>query len=142
MTEPLEGDLPRLRRGVGAVYLAAGVLHWAEMALALSAAFHKLPFAIPAPLWSRLFFGHFLLLILGGSLYLAVSYFRSGLFTYLALVDYIVGIPVFMIGFPLLFGYVAGGGPWPLAFVPGAFLVAYGWGLRRGRAMGFCRIAA
>lgn len=131
------GDLLRLRRGVGLIYVLAGLANWAEIGLALLASSGRLPFSISPRLWSQLFFGHFLLLVVSGLLYLTISYYVSGLFTYLALMDYLVGVPVFMIALPAILGLVIHGAPAALAFLPGGFLLAYGFGLRRGRAMGF-----
>ena len=119
--------LLRLRRGVGAIYALSGALHCILVAL------HG-PLPLSARLWSQLYFGHFLLLIVGGALFLTVNYFRSGLFTVEPLVNFIVGIPVFMILLTLAAGWVIHGGASALAFIPGAFLLAYGFRLRRGRA--------
>jgi hypothetical protein len=108
----------RLRRGVGRFYAAAGLLNWGSLAL--------LWLRPPRALWKLVFFGQFLLLVAGTLLYLAASYAKSGLFEWRPLVDFLIGVALFVVLLTVAAAYAR----W-LFWLPGAFLLGYGWRLLR-----------
>lgn len=122
MTETAS-EAVRLRRGVGIVYVLAGLLQWGVLAGAW--------LRLPAPMLSRLFFGQFLFLIFGGLTYLTASFARTGRFIYHPLVDYLIGVAIFVVLLSFVALILAKGlaGPW-LAPAPGLFLIWYGVKLR------------
>ncbi len=127
----------RLRRGVGVVFVAAGVLHATIMVMATLYSMRLLPFVITARLWSRLYFGHFLALVLGCGLYLALGYRRRG-FYFEPLLDFAAGVAGFNVFLTLTaVALVRHWLPAWLSPIPSAFLLAYGLGLMRGRRFGF-----
>lgn len=128
-------DILRLRRGTGIIYMISAVLHAAAMTFACLCLFGHIHVAVPPALWPKIFFGHFLVLILGGILYLTLGFKNTGIFYYEVLADYLVGIAVFIvllsaIAFQLMAGRLS---PW-CTLVPSAFLFLYGLGLASGRA--------
>jgi len=116
-------EAARLRRGVGVVYVLAGLLQWGVLA--------GIWLRLPAPVLSRLFFGQFLFLILGGLAYLASGFARTGTFLYEPLSDYLIGVAVYVVLLSLVAVILGKGlaGPW-LAPTPGLFLIYYGFKLR------------
>jgi hypothetical protein len=126
-----------LRRGVGALYVLSGVAHWALMALAVSSATGAFDVRISAARWSQLYYGQYMLLIVAGPLYLWLRFRQIGYFVPAVLIDYVVGIPPFVVLMSVILPFLAAGGARFMAFAPGAFLVAYGAGLLSGRAIGF-----
>lgn len=133
-----DASLAKIRRGLGVIYLLAAFIHAGEMTLAALYSMGRLPLIIGAGLWSELYYAHFLFLILGGLGYLALSFKRSGIFYYETLVDFLIGIAVFVVlltlaGVVLVRGAV---GPW-WSLLPSAFLGAYGVGLLNNRRFGF-----
>ncbi len=115
-------EAARLRRGVGVVYVVAGVLQWCVLAGAW--------LMLPAGLMSRLFFGQFLFLILGGLAYLSANYVADNKFVYEPLADFLVGVAVYVVLLSLVALILVKGlaGPW-LAPAPGLFLMGYGYKL-------------
>ena len=125
----MSGALP-IRRGLGAVYLLAGLLNAVLMILPGLC-------ALNARLWSLLFFGQFLFLVAGGLGWLAYGYRRAGLFFAEPLIDFLLGIGGFVVllsaaGWALRRAPLS---PW-IALSPGAFLLFYGFELIRGRRLG------
>lgn len=138
MKELEEIELLRLKRGIGLIYLLAGVLHAGIMAFATLYSQGRVKLVIPAGLWSEMYYAHFLFLALSGGLYLFLSFKRSGTFQFEAVLDYAIGVAAFVLllsaaGVVLVRGLVS---PW-LSLVPSGFLLAYGLGLRAGRRFGF-----
>ena len=128
-------DILRLRRGTGIIYMISAVLHAAAMTFACLCLFGKLHVAVPPALWPKIFFAHFLVLILGRILYLTLGFQKAGIFYYEVLADFLVGIAVFIvllsaIAFRLVSGQLS---PW-YTLAPSAFLFLYGFGLLQGRA--------
>ena len=103
----------RLRRGVGRIYVAAGLLNWGSLAL--------LRLRLPVGLWKLVFFSQFLLLIVGSLLYLALSYARADSFDYHPLVDFLIGVALFVVLLTVSAAYAQ-----RLFWLPGAFLIGYG----------------
>ena len=132
-------EIQRLRRGIGALYVLAGVVHWAEMGFVTLISYRLIQVHMTGQLWSRMYFAQFLLLVITGPLYLLLAFRRSGLFTYAALVDYLVGVPVFIILLSIVLALLVRGASPALSFLPGGFLLAYGIGLLSGRAVGFLK---
>lgn len=135
--------LLRIRRGVGWLYVVAGLLHAANMTFASLYALRKISFHVSAQTWTRLHFGHFLFLVGAPLLYLALSFHRERLFYYEALGDFLVGVAGYFVlltavAFLLVSGRVS---PW-LSLLPSAALLAYGAALISGRAFGVKKPAA
>lgn len=129
--------LRRIRRGVGWLYVVAGLVHAANMVFASLYALRKIPFHVSAEAWTRLHFGHFLLLVGASTTYLALSFRKERLFYYEALLDFLVGVGVFIVLMTITAAIlVTGRGtPW-ISLIPSAFLVIYGRLLIAGRPMG------
>lgn len=124
------GEALRLRRGLGAITLACGLLNAAAFALPRL-------LLLSGRLWSLIFFSQFLLLVCGGLGWLAFGYRRSRLFFAEPLIDFLLGVGVFVlllsaVGWGLSSARLGAG--WSLA--PGAFLIFYGYELLRGRRLG------
>lgn len=136
------GDLARIRRGLGLIFLLAGLIHAGEMVLAVLYSQGRLPIVIGAGLWSELYFAHFLFLVMGSLLYLALNFRSTGVFHHETLVDFLVGLGVFILlmsaaAHLLVRRLVA---PW-WSLAPSAFLACYGLFLTSGRGL-FNRSAA
>jgi hypothetical protein len=128
----------RIRKGLGVLYLLAGLIHAATMVLASLYSLGRLPWVISAGTWSQLYYAHYLFMALGGGAYLALSFRADGLFYPESLLDFAVGFGVFVplvsvTAVLLVRGLVSA---W-FSLVPSAFLLAYGAGLLRGRRLGF-----
>ena len=107
-----------LRRVVSRLYIAAGLLNWSSFAL--------LWVRPPLLLWKLVFFGQFLLLVVGTLLFLAASYLKSGLFLWRPLLDFLIGVAIFVVLLTVAAAYAR-----YLFWLPGAFLLGYGWSLSR-----------
>lgn len=131
-------ELLRIRRGVGVIYLLSGAVHAAIMILASLYSLRRLPWFIPARLWSEMYYMHFIVFVVSGLGYLFLSFRKSRVFHYEALVDCVVGIGGFIVlmsvAAVLLVKQMVP--PW-FSLAPSLFLLSYGWGLARGRPMGF-----
>lgn len=131
-------DILRLRRGVGLIYIIAGVLHAGEMVFVSLNSLHILHLSFPAGFWLPFFFAPFLFLILGSMSYLGLGFSECGIFYYEVLADFLVGIA----GFFVLFSVIAFTlrdhpvSPW-FSLLPSVFVLAFGVGLRQGRTCGF-----
>lgn len=126
-----------IRRGLGIIYILSGLLHGAEMVFATLYSMGKIPLVVTARLWSQMYYAHFLFMVLAGGSFLALSYRRSGLFYPETLIDFLIGIGVFvilisLIGLALVRGLL---NPW-FSLVPSAFLAFYGYELLQGRRLG------
>lgn len=128
----------RLRRGLGVLFVIAGVVHAALMAAATLYSLGKIHVLVSARLWSELTFGHFLGLVLGSGLYLTLGYWRANEFYFEPLLDFLAGVAAFDL---ILTGtvFLLAKRLLPPFFspVPSAFLIAYGAGLLSGRRFGF-----
>lgn len=138
MKELEEIEFLRVRRGVGLIYLLAGILHAGIMAFATLYSMGRIPFVITASLWSELYYAHFLFLAMSGGLYLFLSFKKSGLFHFEIMLDYAIGMSAFMLlltftGLALFKGWLPG---W-FSLTPSGFLLLYGRGLRAGKRFGF-----
>ena len=132
--------LAGIRRGLGVIFVLAGLLHGAVMTLATLYSLGRLRVVIGPGLWSELYYSHFLFLVLASLGYLTLSYKRSAVFYWETLLDFLVGMLVFivllgLVGIVLVRGLA---NPW-LSLLPGTFLAAFGLGLFLGRPMGFGR---
>ena len=130
------GPLP-IRRGLGDFFIMAGVLHLAEMIFATLYCLGQIPIIVSASLWSKLYFAHFLFLVVGGIAYLAWRFKIAGLFYAENLVDFLLGVGIFVIllslsGTLLVRRLI---NPW-FSLAPGTFLFLYGAGLWQGRRFG------
>lgn len=107
-----------------------GGLNLLACALALSG----LATGLSPAAWSWFFFAHFLALILGGMGLLAWRFSR-GEIDYRALSEHLVAIGCYVLALSLA-GAWARSRP-QAGLIPGLWLLAYGWGLWRGRRFGF-----
>jgi hypothetical protein len=102
-------ELLRIRRGLGSIFLAFGLLHAVGVLLAPG---------------GRFYFAHYLFFVMTGFCYLFFSYRSTRVFHYETLADFLTGLAAFIV---------------LMSPVAGLFLAAYGLGLRRGRPLGFFR---
>ena len=100
------------RRKVALFFVGAGLLAVALLGLLY------VPGMTPQ-FWSRLFFGHFLLLVNGGMLLLAVEFLKG--FDHLPLVDFLIGIAIYVLAISIV--------PW----LGGLSLLGYGFARMRSR---------
>ena len=130
--------LLRIRRGVGIVLIAAGVLHMGHNLFAVLYASHRLRLYVPPTAWAELSFAHFLFLVLAGLGYLTLSFMREGIFYHEALADYLAGLGGFIVMLWLTDSLIVSRiiSPW-CSLATGLLLAAYGGGLCRGRPFGF-----
>ena len=127
-----------LRRGLGGLFLLAGAAHAGLMGWAMLCSLGLLRSAMTARLWSQLTFGHFLGLVLGCAVYLALGYRRLGEFHFEPLLDFLAGVAAFNVVLTAsVFLLATRRLPAPFALLPSAFLLAYGLGLIKGRRFGF-----
>jgi len=127
----------RIRRALGLVFVVSGLLHSLQAGLVLFYSLGLVHLHITARLWSRMHYGLFLFTVLAGGSFLFFSFRRAGLFYAQTLLDFAVGIGIFVLLVSLL-GLLLGRHPSPwIALLPSAFLLAYGLGLYRGRSLGF-----
>lgn len=131
-------DILRLRRGVGMIYMITAFLHAAEMVFVSVDAPRLLHLSLPAAFWLPFFFAPILFLILASMSYMVMGFRAAGIFYYEVLADFLAGIAVFVV----LFSAVAFGlrgnaiNRW-FSLAPSAFVLAFGFGLVRGRTCGF-----
>lgn len=100
------------------------------MLLAIFYSQGKIPVLITAAMWSRIYFGHFLFMVLGGASLLFFSYRNTGLFFAQNLVEFMLGVGAFVILFSAAGAILAKGrgSPW-ISLGPGGFLLYYGFRL-------------
>ncbi len=134
----MRNELLRLRRGIGIIYLLGGLIHAAMMVYAALYSLGRIHAVIPAGLWSEFYFAHFLFMVLGGFIYMGLSFKQARIFYHEILIDYMVGIGAFFVimtavALILVRRLVS---PWFSLSMSG-FLVFYGLGLMTGRICGF-----
>jgi hypothetical protein len=125
-----------LRRTLGRLAAAFGLLHLLPAAFVWLSSGGPAPVLITARAWSLFFYAHFILLTAGGLGFQAFEASRTKLFHGGPLIDFLLGVT----GFMLVETFAAlalrrGGGPsWP-ALVPGLALIAFGARLGTGRPL-------
>ncbi len=128
---------PPLRKGVGVIFILAGVLHAGSMALA-AWLLRGLPLVQKAEILELYYYVHFILLIAGSCAYLFYGYWRAQAFFIEPFMDFLAGLGLFVLVVGVagaLIAHVSHGAT--LFFLPGVFLMAYGAGLIQGHAFGF-----
>jgi hypothetical protein len=125
-----EGEL---RRALGRLVAAFGLLHLLPVAFVWLSSGGPAPLMIAARTWSLFFYAHFIALTACGLGLQAYSASRAKLFYGGPLIDFLIGVTAFMMletfaGLALRHG---AGASWP-ALLPGLLLIAFG--LRLGTA--------
>lgn len=132
--------LLRIRRGVGWIFVFAGLLHAAQMVFASLYSLRRVAVYVSAETWTRMHFGHFLLLVCSSVLYLTLAFRREGIFYYEALADFLAGLGAFVVLMSIVAVILVQQRttPW-ISLIPSAVLVGYGAGLIAGRPLGVLR---
>lgn len=125
-----------LRRAVGRLCAALGLVHFLPAAFVWLSSGGPSPVLVSARAWSLFFYAHFVLLVAGGLGLQAWAAARSKIFHGGPLIDFLLGVTGFMILETLAALALRGGaGPsWP-ALLPGLALAAFGLRLGTGRAL-------
>ena len=126
----------RLRRTLGRVCAAFGLLHLLPVAYVWLSSGGPAPVLITAQTWSFFFYIHFIALVAGGIGLQAFSAVREKIFYGGPLIDFLLSVTGFMIletfvGLALRRGE---GASWP-ALLPGFLLVAFGVRLSTSRPL-------
>jgi cytochrome c oxidase subunit IV len=130
--------LRRIRRGVGVVLIAGGLLHAGQNLFACLWSTGRLRLPVSPRLWVHLAFGQFLFLVLAGLGYLISAFQRERYFYYEALVDYLIGVAGLLIVMPFVSTAIVDRVlPVWASLLPGVLLIVYGAGLCAGRAYGW-----
>ncbi|MDE2489397.1 MAG: hypothetical protein KGM24_01025 [Elusimicrobia bacterium] len=122
-----------LRRALGGVCAAFGLLHLAPAAYVWLSSLGPVPVLIRARAWSLFFYVHFIALVVAGYGLLAVSSVRTRVFHGGPMIDFSIGA----VGFMTLESVCAAGlraASWP-ALIPGAALAVFGLRLMGGRPL-------
>ncbi len=127
-----------MRRGTGVIYILAGLAHACLMVFASLYSLRRLHVYVSPELWKELYYAHFLTMVVGGLIYLGLSFKQSGIFYYEVLSDFLVGIAAFVILLTIVASLLVSGrvNAW-FSLAPSSLLLAYGGGLISGRAFGF-----
>lgn len=126
-----------MRRQMGWIYLASGLIYSAQMTFAtLYALGHVHGVIIGKGVWSQLYFGHFLFTVLAGMGCLGFHFLKTGTFAVQTLVDFLIGLACFIVLFGLTGAALIGRlvAPW-FSLTPAAFLLYYSYRLLSGRAL-------
>ena len=126
----------RLRKALGWVCLAFGLMHLLPVAFVWLSSSGPSPVLVSARAWSFFFYAHFIALVAGGLGLQAFTAARAKLFYGGPLIDFLLGVTVFMI-LETVAGLVLrrGAGPsWPI-LLPGLMLVAFGLRLNTSRPL-------
>ncbi|HVC09907.1 MAG TPA: hypothetical protein VNH15_08215 [Elusimicrobiota bacterium] len=128
---------PPLRKGVGFIFVALGVLH--VFSAALAAWFLRgLPLASRAVILAFFYYAHFLLLTGGTCAYLFFGYWRARAFYIEPFLDFLAGLGLFVFAVGVAGALIARVHFGETLFlIPGTFLIVYGAGLIQGRPFGF-----
>ena len=125
-----------MRRPLGRLSVAFGFLHLLPVAYVWLSSGGPAPLTISARSWSLFFYIHFIALVTTGLGYQAFRGAREKIFHGGPLIDFLIGVTVFMIletfvGLALRRG---AGASWP-ALLPGLMLIAFGVRLGTGRPL-------
>jgi len=112
------------RSRLGLLCAGFGVLSLAPLAMAWLSAHGPNPVALSGAAWSRLFFGQFVALVVSGYGYIFFSTAKGRLFHGGPMLDFTIGLGVLVIASSL-----------GRAWIPGAFLIAFGLRLANGRPL-------
>lgn len=123
-----------LRRRLGLLAAAFGLLHLAPVAFVWLSSLGPAPVAVPASLLSRLFYAHFIMLVASGVGLQAWSASRTRLFYGGPFIDFTIGVVGFMLIESAAGAFLSGGTSWPI-LTPGLALIAFGLRLANGRAL-------
>lgn len=120
--------------------MIAGLIHAGQMTFASLYALRRISVDVSAATWTRMHFGHFLLLVCASILYMTLCFKREGIFYYEALADFLAGVGVFVIVMSIVASILVANRatPW-ISLIPSVFLIAYGCGLIAGRPLGVLR---
>jgi|GEM_PF-1999619 len=123
-----------LRRRLGLLAAAFGLLHLAPVAFVWLSSLGPAPVAVPAALLSRLFYAHFIALTAAGVGLQAYAASRSKLFYGGPFIDFTLVVVGFMLIESAAGAFLSGGTSWPI-LTPGAALFAFGLRLANGRPL-------
>jgi hypothetical protein len=123
-----------LRRRLGLLAAAFGLLHLAPVAFVWLSSLGPAPVAVPAALLSRLFYAHFVALVACGLGLQGFSAARSRLFYGGAFIDFVLGAVGFMLVESVAGALAGAGASWPV-LLPGPALIAFGLRLATGRPL-------
>ena len=112
------------RSRLGLLCAAFGALALAPLLLSWLSAYGPAPLALSASVWSRLYFGQFLALVILGYGYILAAAARRRVFHGGPMIDFSIGLAGVMIAF----GFGRG-------WIPGLFLLAFGLRLSTGRPL-------
>ncbi|MBI4060535.1 MAG: hypothetical protein HY403_03810 [Elusimicrobia bacterium] len=115
---------PRQRFRLGLLCAAFGMLSLSPLALAWLSAYGPKPLVFSAATWSRLYFGQFVALVALGYGYILLSAAKRHVFHGGPMLDFTIGLGLLVVASSL--------GP---AWIPGAFLLAFGLRLASGRPL-------
>jgi hypothetical protein len=125
-----------LRRRLGILCAALGLLHFLPAAFVWLSSGGPSPVLVSGRSWSYFYYAHFILLAASGLGLQAAAAARSGLFYGGPLIDFLLGVTGFMV-VESLAAHGLGGGPgrsW-LAVLPGLALIGFGARLAGGRPL-------
>ena len=123
-----------LRRRLGLLAAAFGLLHLAPVAFVWLSSLGPAPVAVPASLLSRLFYAHFIAFVACGAGVQAWAAARSRLFYGGPFIDFVLGAVGFMLVESVAGALLGAGLSWP-ALAPGAALFAFGLRLSSGKPL-------
>jgi hypothetical protein len=123
-----------LRRRLGLLSAAFGLLHLAPVAFVWLSSLGAAPVAVPAALLSRLFYAHFIALVTCGVGLQFYAASRSRLFYGGPFIDFTLGAVGFMLLESAAGAFLSGGTSWPV-LLPGLCLFAFGLRLSSGRPL-------
>lgn len=112
------------RNRLGVLCAAFGALSLAPLAMTWLSAYGPNPIALSGPAWSRIFFGQFVALVVSGYGYIFFSAAKRHTFHGGPMLDFTIGLGVLVVASSL-----------GRAWVPGAFLIAFGLRLANGRPL-------
>lgn len=114
----------RQRSRLGYLCAIFGALSLAPLLLIWLSAYGPAPLTLPASAWSRLFFGQFIALVVIGYGYILAAAAKRHIFHGGPMLDFTIGLGLLVVASS--FGR---------AWIPGAFLLAFGLRLANGRAL-------
>ena len=112
------------RARLGLLCAAFGALSLAPLALVWLSAYGPAPLAWSATTWSRIYFGQFIALVVAGYGYILAITAKRRVFHGGPMLDFTIGL-----------GLLAVVSSFGRAWIPGAFLLAFGLRLANGRAL-------